>query len=61
LKDAQKGIGLPFTLELNDPLDNCFILNPHYPNEDPKVMAEIYKRTAEQEDELGFNYLKENN
>jgi hypothetical protein len=60
LKEAQKGNVLPFTLEFDDPLDNCFVLNPNYPNEDPKVMVEIYKRTAEQDEDLGFNYLKEN-
>lgn len=30
-KDGKK----PFTLELDDPSDNCFIYNPFAPNEDP--------------------------
>lgn len=63
LKGYQEGKGLPFTLEFDDPLDNCFIMNPNYPNKDEKVMVEIYKRTEEQEDDLGFKYLieEENN
>lgn len=42
-------------------MDNCFVMNPNYPNEDPKVMVEIYKRTPEQDEELGFNYMKTTN
>lgn len=58
MKDAREGKILPLTIEFDDPMDNCFILNPNYPNEDPKVMVEIYKRTKEQEDDLGITDLK---
>lgn len=61
IKDAQAGKVFPFTLEFDDPMDNCFVMNPNYPNEDPKVMVEIYKRTAEQDEELGFTYMDSNN
>ena len=54
MKEVQEGQHLPFVLEFDDPLDNCFVMNPNYPNEDPKVKVEIYKRTEEQEDELGI-------
>lgn len=48
---------LPFTLELDDPLDNCFILNPNYPQPDPNVVVEEYERTAEQKEELGLDHM----
>jgi hypothetical protein len=35
-------------------------MNPNYPNKDEKVKVEIYKRTAEQEDELGFTDMDVN-
>lgn len=54
----KQGDVLPFTLELDDPLDNCFILNPLYPNPDPSVVVEEYPRTAEQNEELGINDMK---
>ena len=38
---------IPFTLYLDDPMDNCFILNPYYPKEDPKVEIIPYERTKE--------------
>ena len=31
----RNGKVLPFTIIIDDPLDNCFILNPYYPQEDP--------------------------
>lgn len=37
----------PFTLIIDDPTDNCFILNPFYPEEDKKVTIEEYVRTKE--------------
>ena len=54
---AQDRKMLPLTIEFDDPLDNCFVMNPNYPNEDPNVEVLIYKRTAEQQEELGMNYL----
>ena len=41
LKDGKK----PFTLVLDDAADNCFVYNPHAPNEDPNIKIEIYERT----------------
>lgn len=61
LKDAQEGKVFPFTLEFDDPLANCFVMNPNYPNADPKVSVQIYKRTAEQDDELGFTHMETTN
>lgn len=48
---------MPFTLCIDDPMDNCFILNPYYPKKDPKVDIESYQRTEEQNDQLGITYL----
>lgn len=42
---------------MDDPLDNCFVLNPYYPKEDPNVIIEEYERTEEQNDELGLTNL----
>lgn len=47
----------PFTLILDDPLDNCFIQNPFYPEEDPQVETLVYERTEEQNDEFGITQL----
>jgi zinc finger protein len=46
MKDCKKG-KIPFTMEIDDPLDNCFIYNRHYPNSDPQVKYENYERTHE--------------
>ena len=51
------GTFIPFTLVIDDLMDNCFILNPYYPKEDPQVDIDEYVRTAEQNDELGITYL----
>ena len=59
LKDCKNGKKLPFTLIINDPLDNCFILNPNYPKEDPRVIVEEYERSAKLNNELGIDYLME--
>lgn len=44
-----------FTFVLDDPLSNCFIYNPKAPEDDPQISVEVYKRTWEQDDELGIN------
>lgn len=36
-----------FTVVLDDPLSNCFIYNPHAPEEDPQIKIEVYERTEE--------------
>lgn len=61
LEDMKNGKTLPFTLILDDPVDNCFVLNPFYPKEDPKVEVYEYNRTAEQDDELGINLIDTGN
>lgn len=58
MEKMKNGEMLPFTLELDDTMDNCFILNPFYPNKDPSVVVEEYERTEEQNDDLGFNHMK---
>ena len=50
----QEGEMFPFTIELDDPLSNCFIYNPLAPEDDPQIIITVYTRTAEQEDELGI-------
>ena len=39
---------------MDDPLDNCFILNRYYPSEDKDVEIEEYERTQEQNEDLGI-------
>ena len=45
---------MPFTLILRDPLGNCFIQNPNFPDPDPIVTVEEYERTEEENDDLGL-------
>ena len=35
----------PFSIELDDPLSNCFVYNPHAPNLDPQLEIIVYERT----------------
>ena len=58
LEKMRNGEILPFTLEIDDPLDNCFILNPFYPKDDPNILIEEYARTDEQKEELGLDQMK---
>ena len=44
-----------FTFILDDPLSNCFIYNPKAPEDDPQILVDVYKRTWEQDEELGIN------
>lgn len=55
LQDLKDGKILPFTVIMNDPLSNCFVQNPKYPEPDPLVVCEVYERTFEQNEELGIN------
>lgn len=55
LKELKEGKMLPFTLIIDDPCDNCFLLNPYYPKEDHQVKMEEYRRTDEQNEKLGIN------
>lgn len=58
LTNLKEGKILPFTLVLDDPMDNCFVLNPNYPHPDPNIQIESYDRTKEQNEELGIDYLE---
>lgn len=49
----------PFTMILDDPMDNCWILNPFAPEEDPKIEVLVYERSQEQNEDLGIVYLLE--
>lgn len=55
MKEMQEGKHFPFVIELDDPLSNCFIYNPLAPEDDPQIVVTVYKRTTEQEDELGIS------
>lgn len=46
-----------FTLQIEDPLDNCFIYSRFYPEADPQISCEYFERSEEQNEELGINYL----
>jgi len=47
----------PFTLILDDAMDNCFVTNPFHPEKDPDVDVLVYDRTQEQNEEFGIDYL----
>ncbi|GAA99201.1 uncharacterized protein L969DRAFT_86413 [Mixia osmundae IAM 14324] len=48
----------PFTVILDDPLSNSYIQNPYAPDDDPKMIVEVYDRSHEQNEELGLNDIK---
>ena len=45
---------IPFTILMEDPLANSYVQNLHTPDADPKIKIEEYKRTVEEEEELGL-------
>ncbi|KAJ9096577.1 hypothetical protein QFC19_007109 [Naganishia cerealis] len=45
----------PFTLILDDPVANSYLQNVYAPDPDPNMEIISYKRTAEQDDDLGIN------
>lgn len=53
MKDAIDG-KMPFTLVLDDPLSASYIQNLYAPDEDPNMIIEEYKRTKEQDEDLGI-------
>lgn len=59
--DCLKSGAQKFTLIIDDPVDNCFILNRYYPDEDKDVEIEEYERSEEVDEALGLTYLKNNN
>ncbi|CAD6888926.1 unnamed protein product [Tilletia controversa] len=52
---------LPFEIELDDPLANSYIQNPYAPDPDEQVKVDNYKRSYEQNEELGLNDMNTEN
>lgn len=42
-------------------MDNSFIMNPYYPEKDPRVKVSTFERTHEENDILGLNDMKVEN
>jgi len=51
----------PFTLVLDDPAGNSYLQDLYLPDKDPRLSVERYKRTFEQDEELGLNDIKTEN
>jgi zinc finger protein len=49
---------IPYTVILDDPLSNSYIQNLYAPDDDPKMLIEVYDRSFDQNEELGFNDMK---
>jgi zinc finger protein len=47
-----------FTLVLEDPLASSYVQSLTAPDPDPQLLIEDYKRTAEQEEDLGLHDIK---
>ena len=58
LEEFEKGEHMPWTLELDDPMQNCFVYNPFAPKADPQIYEEEYERTFEQNEDIGVNDMK---
>lgn len=52
---------MPFTLILDDPVSNSYIQNLYAPDDDPQLDVEEYKRTWEQDEELGLHQMNVDN
>ena len=52
---AVKTASRPFTLIIDDPLDNSYVQNLYAPDPDPNMVIEWYERRWEQNEELGLN------
>lgn len=57
MEDAVEG-KVPFTLIMDDPLAASYIQNLYAPDPDPNMTIEDYKRTKEQEEDLGIADMK---
>lgn len=57
LKEAKEG-RLPFTLQLKDPMANSWIYSPFAPGPDPRLSHIHYKRSEEEDMELGLLDMK---
>lgn len=54
-------LNIPFTLIIDDPLNNSFVQNIYYPEQDQRVTVEVYERTEEMNEEFGLNQMKTEN
>ncbi|KDN38945.1 zf-ZPR1-domain-containing protein [Tilletiaria anomala UBC 951] len=61
LKGVMSASNVPFTVILDDPLSNSYIQNPYAPDEDEQIIVDVYKRSWEQDEELGLNDIKVEN
>ena len=49
-----KQVETPFSVSLDDPTGNSFLENPHAPQKDTHLNVDHYRRTAQQEKQLGL-------
>lgn len=49
---------MPYTVILDDPLNNSYIQNLYAPDDDPNMQVEVYERSYEQNEDLGLNDIK---
>lgn len=49
---------MPYTIILDDPLNNSYIQNIYAPDEDPNMVVDIYDRSHDQNEDLGLNDIK---
>lgn len=49
---------MPYTIILDDPLNNSYIQNLYAPDDDPNMEVEVYERSYEQNEDLGLNDIK---
>ena len=47
-----------FTFILDDPAGNSYVQNLYAPDDDPEMTIKKYKRTFDQNEELGLNDMK---
>jgi len=57
MEAIKNGEMFPFQIIMDDPLSNCFIYNPHAPEDDPQLVVTVSDRTEEQNEELGINQM----
>lgn len=53
--DSLKDGNTKFTLCIDDPMGNCYIYSPLFPEKDPQIVDEDYERSHEQNEMLGLN------
>ena len=47
MEAIKNGEMFPFQIIMDDPLSNCFIYNPHAPEDDPQLVVTVSDRTEE--------------